>query len=51
MELAIFYDRIGQSDYSRRMAADMARFAEKRSFRGDSGSSNTVFGKLLIETF
>ena len=51
MQLAIFYDRIGQSDYSRRIAGDMARFAEKRSFRGDVGSSNAVFSKLLIETF
>ncbi|MGP0171051.1 hypothetical protein ACSVIJ_04135 [Pseudomonas sp. NCHU5208] len=51
MEMVIFYARIGQTDFSRRIAGDMARLAEKRSFRGEVGVSNAAFSKLLIEAF
>lgn len=49
VQLAVLYDRSGQVGYVRRVASDMARFAQKSSFRVDGREATTAFSKVLIE--
>ncbi|QHF00637.1 hypothetical protein LCG56_28125 (plasmid) [Pseudomonas cannabina pv. alisalensis] len=49
VQLAILFDRSGQAGYARRVASDMARFAQKSSFRVDGREATTAFSKVLIE--
>lgn len=49
VQLAILYDRSGQADYSSRVTSDMARFAQKSSFRVEGGDATRAFSKILIE--
>ncbi|MEE6438324.1 MULTISPECIES: tetratricopeptide repeat protein [Pseudomonas] len=50
VQLAVLYDRSGQTGYSRRVAADMARFAQKSSFKVEGSVVMRAFSKVLIET-
>lgn len=50
VQLAVLFDRSGQAGYSRRVASDMARFAQKSSFKVDSQDATQAFSKVLIET-
>lgn len=49
VQLAILFDRSGQVGYARRAASDMARFAQKSSFRVDGREATTAFSKVLIQ--
>lgn len=49
VQLAVLYDRSGQTGYSRRVAADMARFAQKSSFKVEGSVAMRAFSKVLIE--
>lgn len=49
VQLAVLYDRSGQVGNSRRAAADMARFAQKSSFKVEGQVAMRAFSKLLIE--
>lgn len=50
VQLATLYERSGQDLLSRRVLADMARFAQKSTFRVDGEAATTAFTKVLIET-
>lgn len=50
VQLATLYDRSGQDLMSRRISADMARFAQKSTFHVDGEAATTAFTKVLIET-
>lgn len=50
VQLALFYGRSGQTAYTRRIAADMSRFAQKRSYRADVNETAKGFSRVLIET-
>jgi len=50
VHLAIYYESTGQTGYSRRIAGDMARFAQKRTFKVGAAESSRAFSKVLIET-
>lgn len=49
VQLAILYDRSGQAGYSHQVASDMARFAQKSSFKVDNSQATKAFSKILIE--
>lgn len=49
VQLAILFDRSGQTGYAHRVASDMARFAQKSSFRVDGRDATNAFSKVLIE--
>lgn len=49
VQLAIFYERAGQTGNSERIAGDMARFTQKSSFKVGRAESVAAMSRVLIE--
>lgn len=49
VQLAIFYERSGQSGNSKSIAADMARFTQKSSYKVGRAESAAAMSRVLIE--